>query len=301
MAFNFLKDLQKLAEPQGTVSVERENFAMPLHPALKTLNVDPPVFEVPGFMSPDECNSIIAAAKSGRDMPPIPYGAKNKIFTGRKFAADRALCTQLFFERACALFGDVPATRFEPVTVTVYDEGQYQAKHLDARLPHQVQRDAAYFAKGGQRIAQVIVYLQAPEAGGCTQFYGSCFDNLACVPAQGKALVFPTATLRGEADERYLHSGEPVDRGTKWIMGTWLMETDRQDKAEIDAAIDELWKLAPPRPPAPKAPKAPQAAVAQQPTAVDAPTPAAAKAPATGAKGKGASKGKKGQKGKKRK
>ena len=64
------------------------------------------------------------------------------------------------------------------------------------------------------------------------------------MPEQGKALVFPTATLRGEADERYLHSGEPVERGTKWIMGTWLMETERQDKAEIDQAIDELWKLA---------------------------------------------------------
>jgi hypothetical protein len=33
-------------------------------------------------------------------------------------------------------------------------------------------------------------------------------------------------------------------RRTKWIIGTWLMETERQDGAEIAKAIDELWKLA---------------------------------------------------------
>ena len=46
---------------------------------------------------------------------------------------------------------------------------------------------------------------------------------------QGTALIFPTATLDGLADERYLHSGEPVERGTKWIVGTWLMEVPRTD------------------------------------------------------------------------
>ena len=168
----------------------------------------------------------------------------SRIDVALPLAYQSATAVAPFFDRACELFGDVPATRFEPVTVTRYDEGQFQAKHLDARLAHEVQRTASYLAKGGQRIAQVIVYLQAPKAGGSTQFYGSYFDGLACVPEQGKALVFPTATLRGEADERYLHSGEPVERGTKWIMGTWLMETERQDKAEIDQAIDELWKLA---------------------------------------------------------
>jgi len=241
-AFGFLKDLG-IGEVKGTISLEHENFAMPQHPQLTTLNVDPPVYEIPGFLAADECATIIEAAESGKKMPRIPYGAKNKIFTGSKFAAGKAAAVEPFFERACALYGDVPRTRFEPVTVTRYAEGQYQAKHLDSRLPHEVQRNAQYFETGGQRIAQVIVYLQAPDAGGTTKFYHPSFGSLACTPEVGKALIFPTATLRGEADPRYTHSGEPVEAGVKWIIGTWLMEVDRQDGEQIDKAIDELWKL----------------------------------------------------------
>lgn len=248
LAFSLFDDLKKnlleLGEKQGTISVERQNFALPTHPSLKVLSADPPVYEVPNFLTEQQCADIIAAAESGKEMPPIPYGAKNRIFTGTKFAAGASGAVDPFFAEACALFGGVPANRFEPVTVTRYDAGQYQAKHLDARLPHEVKRNAQYFATGGQRIAQVIVYLQPPEAGGATQFYGASFGGLAAQPEVGKALVFPTATLRGEADERYLHSGEPVQAGTKWIIGTWLMETERQDGDQIAAAIQELWKLA---------------------------------------------------------
>ena len=56
------------------------------------------------------------------------------------------------------------------------------------------------------------------------------------------------ASLDGEADERYLHSGEPVEAGTKWILGTWLMETERSDAADMARSIDGLWKLAGGRP-----------------------------------------------------
>jgi len=233
-----------MGQPRATISVERQNFAMPQHPTLNTLSADPPVFEVPNFLSADECAAIIAAAESSEVMPPIPYGAKNRIFTGKKYAAGSAGVVDPFFERACAVFGDVPRSRFEPVTVTSYGEGQYQAKHLDARLPHEINRNAQYLAAGGQRIAQIIVYLQAPAAGGTTKFHGSAFGDLAATPEAGKALIFPTATLRGEADERYLHSGEPVEAGTKWIIGTWLMETEREDTDDIDKAIGALWKLA---------------------------------------------------------
>ena len=66
-------------------------------------------------------------------------------------------------------------------------------------------------------------------SGGETKFFDRAFGGLQVEPKLGSALIFPTATLRGEADERYLHSGEPVKRGTKWIVGTWLMEAERTD------------------------------------------------------------------------
>ena len=60
---------------------------------------------------------------------------------------------------------------------------------------------------------------------------------------KGTALIFPTATLEGLADERYLHSGEPVGKGDKWIAGTWLMETERSDAKQVQQAIKLLVNL----------------------------------------------------------
>lgn len=240
------------APPKQTpISPERKNFAVPSHPDLVTLDTQLPIYEVPGFLSDEECAELVAAAESGR-FPPIPYGQKNKIFTGSKWAAAGTPEVAPFMERSCALFGGVPSSRFEPITVTRYCEGQYQAEHLDARLKHQVVRNAPYLKTGGQRIAQVIVYLQPPEDGGETKFFGPEFGGLAVRPELGKALVFPVASLDGEADERYLHSGEPVLAGTKWILGTWLMEVERTDADEMARAIDSLWELAGTKPPPPR-------------------------------------------------
>ena len=245
----FANPFEKLSEmmgpTEGPISLAKQNFARPTwdESSLRELSTAPPVYMIDGFLSEEECNACREAAEAGA-FPAVPYGAKNKIFTGTKWAAhEQHETVDLFLERTCAAFGGLPATRFDPVTVTKYEKDQYQAKHLDARLPHQIVRNAAYLATGGQRIAQLICYLQAPEAGGETKFFGPAFGGLAVQPKKGSALIFPTATLDGLADERYLHSGEPVQAGTKWIVGTWLMEKQRTDAKDVRKAIDELWKL----------------------------------------------------------
>ena len=259
----FANPFEKLSEmmgpTEGPISLAKQNFAKPTwdEANLCELSSAPPVYMIDGFLSDEECDACREAAEAGA-FPAVPYGAKNKIFTGTKWAAhEQHETVDLFLERTCAAFGDLPTTRFDPVTVTRYATSQYQAKHLDSRLPHQIVRNAAYLASGGQRIAQLICYLQAPEAGGETKFFGPAFGGLAVTPKKGSALVFPTATLNGLADERYLHSGEPVQAGTKWIVGTWLMETQRTDAQDVSKAIDELWKLEGRAPPArPSAAKA---------------------------------------------
>jgi len=252
----FANPLEKMAEmlgpTDGPISLEKGNFAMPKweSTALKMLNEQPPVYVIENFLSDAECDACREAAETG-SFPAVPYGNKNQIFTGTKWAAHQQHETvDLFLDRVGTAFGGLSANRFDPVTVTRYAEGQYQAKHLDARLPHQITRNAAYMATGGQRIAQAICYLQAPDAGGETRFFGPAFNGLAVTPKKGSALFFPTATLAGLADERYLHSGEPVTRGTKWIVGTWLMEAPRTDADDVAKAIDALWKLEGRTPPA---------------------------------------------------
>jgi len=234
-------------ESPGRISAALRNFAaLAPHPGLATLNDDPPVYVIRDFLSPDECAAIVAEAEQGA-LPPIPYGRKNRIFTGSKWAATGSPSAAPFLERTAELFG-ASDSRFEPVTVTRYRGspigGEYQAQHLDARLAKYEERDAAFFASGGQRLAQVIVYLQAPLAGGETKFFNPAFRSLSVKPEVGMALVFPVATLDGTPDDRYLHSGEPVLFGTKWIIGTWLLEVERTDGEDVARAIEEMWKRA---------------------------------------------------------
>ena len=297
----FANPFDKLSElmgpTEGPISLRQSNFAKPLDSnrgRVRQVSANPPVYVIDDFLSEEECDACVAAANAGA-FPAVPYGAKNNIFTGTKWAAHRQHeSIDLFLERSCETFGNLSPQRFDPVTVTRYAEGQYQAKHLDARLPHQINRNAAYLATGGQRIAQLICYVQAPEAGGETKFFGPAFNGvLAVPPRKGSALVFPTATLDGLADERYLHAGEPVTRGNKWIVGTWLMERERTDAKDVARAIDELWKLEGRSPP-PRVKQKPKAAAA--PTAAEQEPAAAAQTPKAAGQKKQKAVSKKGKK-----
>ena len=246
----FEKVAELLGPTEGPISLAKRNFALPTHERLREVHAVPPVYAIDNFLSDDECDILVAAAENG-EFPAVPYGLKNKIFTGTKWAAHELTPeVDIFLDRCSATF-DTTANRFDPVTVTRYRSGEYQTKHLDARLPHQINRNKAYMKSGGQRIAQLICYLQTPTSGGETRFFGPAFGGLAVPPQKGTALVFPTATSDGLADERYLHSGEPVTAGTKYIIGTWLMEAQRTDAADVRKQIEALYELegrsAPPR------------------------------------------------------
>ena len=153
-----------------------------------------------------------------------------RCFTGTKWNADGADVSRRFASKAAGLFG-VGEARLEPVTVTRYRAGEFQQRHLDARPLGDTAGLQQFLASGGQRLAQIIVYLQAPTAGGETRFHGAAFGagGLAVEAVRGRALVFPTAcSAVGTPDERYVHSGEAVGGGEKWIVGTWLMEAERE-------------------------------------------------------------------------
>uniref|UniRef100_A0A7S4B109 Fe2OG dioxygenase domain-containing protein n=1 Tax=Chrysotila carterae TaxID=13221 RepID=A0A7S4B109_CHRCT len=152
-----------------------------------------------------------------------------RCFTGTKWStqlqrpshAQRTHATvEPFLEHACALFRVSP-DRFEVPTVTKYAVGQFQREHTDARVACDSLGLDEFSASGGQRLAQLLVYLQPPLAGGETSFrlFGFCVK-----PRRGDALVFPTAFADGTADQRYVHAGEPVTQGEKWNINTWLMQ-----------------------------------------------------------------------------
>ena len=78
---------------------------------------------------------------------------------------------------------------------------------------------AAVLARGGQRLATLVMYLNEPEGGGATTFPDIGFE---VAPVKGNAVFF--SYDRPAASTRTLHGGAPVLAGEKWVATKWLRE-----------------------------------------------------------------------------
>ncbi|KZV15472.1 prolyl 4-hydroxylase alpha subunit [Dorcoceras hygrometricum] len=118
-------------------------------------------------------------------------------------------------QRIAELF-DIPVSHGEGLQILHYLPGQEYQPHYDWFDPGQPGY-AAITARGGQRIASVVMYLNTPEAGGGTAFPEV---GLTVTALRGSAVYF--AYEGGDASS--LHAGLPVQRGEKWIATKWLRE-----------------------------------------------------------------------------
>jgi predicted 2-oxoglutarate/Fe(II)-dependent dioxygenase YbiX len=90
-------------------------------------------------------------------------------------------------------------TEHDGTQIVRYRRGGHYVAHADAGLDLAVR----YFT--------VICYLNDDYAGGQTHFPSL---NHTTVPQRGKAIIFPS---------EYMHSAEPVTRGEKYILVTWIL------------------------------------------------------------------------------
>jgi prolyl 4-hydroxylase len=122
-------------------------------------------------------------------------------------------------QRIATLFG-IPANHGEGLQILHYRPGQEYEPHFDWFDPDQP-GFTAITARGGQRIASIVMYLNTPEAGGGTHFPEV---GLTVTALRGSAVYFAYET----GDQASLHAGLPVQRGEKWIATKWLRERPYQ-------------------------------------------------------------------------
>jgi prolyl 4-hydroxylase len=181
-------------------------------PALRVLN---------DFLSTDECAELIEQAR------PRLQRAKTVDSAGKQQIDARRTSEGMFFalgetslvkciEQRIATMLDIPVDHGEGLQVLHYLPGQQYEPHYDWFNPDQP-GFAAITAKGGQRIASLVMYLNTPEAGGGTAFPEV---GLTVTALRGSAVYFAYDT--GETAS--LHAGLPVQQGEKWIATKWLRE-----------------------------------------------------------------------------
>jgi prolyl 4-hydroxylase len=179
-----------------------------------------------GLLSPDECAALIAAAA-----PRMERSRTVQTQTGGEEVNHDRTSDGMFFQRGetelvrriearIARLLRWPVDNGEGLQVLHYRPGAEYKPHYDYFDPDQA-GTPTLLARGGQRVATLVMYLNSPAKGGATTFPDA---GLQVAPRQGNAVFFGYA--RPHPDTRTLHGGAPVIEGEKWIATKWLRERE---------------------------------------------------------------------------
>lgn len=111
----------------------------------------------------------------------------------------------------------------EPLQILHYRAGGHYAAHYDYFDPA-LPGSRATLAERGQRIATLVMYLQAADAGGGTGFPHA---RLSLTPRAGSVIYFENCReVDGDLvlETQSLHAGEAVQSGEKWIATKWIRQ-----------------------------------------------------------------------------
>ncbi|WP_132984589.1 2OG-Fe(II) oxygenase [Luteimonas terricola] len=127
---------------------------------------------------------------------------------------ENALCDRV--ERRLAALVDWPLENGEGLQLLRYGPGAEYKPHYDYFDPARVGASGT-LARGGQRVASIVMYLNTPAHGGATTFPDARFEVAA---VKGNAAFFTYD--RPHPMTGSLHGGAPVIEGEKWVATKWL-------------------------------------------------------------------------------
>ncbi|MEM5385778.1 2OG-Fe(II) oxygenase [Paraburkholderia phymatum] len=191
------------------------------------LRVDrPQVIAFDDVLSGDECTELIERARNRlkRSTTVNPDSGQEDVITLRTsegFWFQR--CEDAFIERLDRRIAELmnwPLEHGEGLQILHYRAGGEYRPHFDYFPPAQ-SGSALHTARGGQRVATLIVYLSDVEGGGETVFPDA---GITVMARRGGAVYFRYMNGRGQLDPLTLHGGAPVTGGEKWIMTKWMRE-----------------------------------------------------------------------------
>jgi prolyl 4-hydroxylase len=175
-------------------------------------------------LTPDECDTLIAAAKPRLNRS-LTVATKTG---GEELNADRTSSGMFFrrdendvvktLERRLAALTHWPIENGEGLQILHYHPGAEYKPHYDYFDPSEP-GTPTILKRGGQRVATIVMYLNEPEKGGGTTFPDIQFE---VAPKRGNAVYFSYS--RAHPSSKSLHGGAPVIAGEKWVATKWLRE-----------------------------------------------------------------------------
>ena len=177
-----------------------------------------------GLLSSEECDLLIEMAR-----PRLEPSSTVDSWDGGSQKSNFRTSQGMFFERGeCDIVRRLesrvselvqwPIDHGEGLQVLRYGPGEEFRPHHDFFEPG-LPSSPRILERGGQRVASLLIYLQAPLSGGQTEFPAV---GLEVVPVQGNAVLF--SYDRPDPETKTLHAGKPVVEGEKWVATKWLRQ-----------------------------------------------------------------------------
>lgn len=178
------------------------------------------LFIAKGFLEPELCAEIVALIDANRRPSTVSdYNGDNAFRTSETCDLPAEPPVIEVERRICELTGLNPA-HGEPMQGQRYAVGQEFKAHTDYFEPQGTDFQK-YCAVAGQRTWTVMIYLNAPEAGGATRF--KTIDKIV-QPEVGKLLAWNNMRDDGTANPATIHHGMKVRSGTKYVITKWFRE-----------------------------------------------------------------------------
>ncbi|OWM74168.1 hypothetical protein CDL15_Pgr008479 [Punica granatum] len=240
---------------------------------VRQVSWNPRAFVYQGFLTELECDHLISLAKSE-----LKRSAVADNLSGQSKLSEVRTSSGMFIPKAkdpivagieekISTWTFLPKENGEDIQVLRYEYGQKYDPHYDYFT------DKVNIARGGHRLATVLMYLTDVEKGGETVFpnaeepprrrasttdedLSDCAKKgVAVKPRRGDALLFFSLLPEAVPDPNSLHAGCPVIEGEKWSATKWIHVdsfdkivgagencTDLNDSCERWAALGECTK-----------------------------------------------------------
>ncbi|HWH21859.1 MAG TPA: 2OG-Fe(II) oxygenase [Allosphingosinicella sp.] len=179
------------------------------------------LYIVRNFLTPEECDGLVALIErdlypSGllKDHPDREYRTSKSCNLGREEPL-----VEMVDGRISNLIG-VDRRFSETVQGQRYEVGQQFKPHHDFFHKGENYYDSVQ-RQGGQRSWTGMLFLNEPDAGGCTNFPEA---RVRVTPERGALLLWNNMAEDGTPNYNSLHQGMPVESGVKYVITKWFRE-----------------------------------------------------------------------------
>jgi prolyl 4-hydroxylase len=186
---------------------------------------DPDIFHYRSFFSAIECDYVMGMTSPLLTVAKIfdpstgtvredPY---RRSMVSTPGPLDQDLVWVALDQRICKATG-LPVSQGEMLSVLVYGPGHEYKAHRDYIIDDGGS-GTADLARGGQRVATLLVGLADSYLGGETVFP---LRDISVQLSRGDALLFWNVDATGQEAPSTLHEGKPVSQGVKWLASKWM-------------------------------------------------------------------------------